>query len=83
MQLNFFTWIREGVKQSVLLGVSDALEQLGTPDSDEQVSDQLAGMLQTPKKKKTRKSRAQAGQPERKALGRSLKEVDQDVKKAA
>ena len=30
-QINFFDWIREGVKQSVLLGVSDAAEQIGVP----------------------------------------------------
>ena len=30
MQPNFFQWIREGVKQSVLLGVTDAVDQLGT-----------------------------------------------------
>ena len=35
MSLNVFTWIREGVKQSVLLGVSDALEDIGAaPDGD-------------------------------------------------
>lgn len=33
---NVFQWIRDGVKQSVLLGVSDALEQLGpTPDGQD------------------------------------------------
>ncbi len=28
MSVNFFSWIRDGVKQSVLLGVSDAIERL-------------------------------------------------------
>lgn len=31
-QTGLFGWIREGVKQSVLLGVSDAMEVLGVPD---------------------------------------------------
>ena len=30
MNFNLFLWIREGVKQSVLLGVSDAIEAIGT-----------------------------------------------------
>lgn len=33
---NVFNWIRDGVRQSVLLGVSDALEQIGTtPDGED------------------------------------------------
>ena len=33
--LGLFGWIREGVKQSVLLGVSDAMEVLGVPGEAE------------------------------------------------
>ena len=36
VNLNLFNWIREGIRQSVLLGVSDALEEIGTaPQGDE------------------------------------------------
>ena len=35
MQFNVFDWIREGVKRSVILGVSDAMETIGSPDGDE------------------------------------------------
>ncbi|XZE19668.1 hypothetical protein SH449x_004994 [Pirellulaceae bacterium SH449] len=35
--LGLFGWIREGVRQSVLLGVSDALESIGSPDSSEKL----------------------------------------------
>ena len=30
VNVNFFDWMRNGVKQSVLLGVSDAIETMGT-----------------------------------------------------
>lgn len=36
--MNFFGWIRDGVRQSVLLGVSNAVEQLGTPAAIEEPS---------------------------------------------
>lgn len=32
--MNFYTWIRDGVRRAVLLGVSDAIEQIGTPDAN-------------------------------------------------
>ncbi len=32
-----FNWIREGVRQSVLLGVSDALESIGAPDQSDKL----------------------------------------------
>jgi hypothetical protein len=34
MQFNLFDWIRQGVKQSVILGVSDAMEAIGSPEGD-------------------------------------------------
>jgi len=35
MNFNFFDWIRDGVRRSVLLGVSDAVETMGMPPSEE------------------------------------------------
>ena len=35
MSFNLFDWIREGVKRSVMLGVSDAMEAIGAPAGDE------------------------------------------------
>lgn len=43
--MNFFGWIRDGVRQSVLLGVSDAVEQLGTPAAVEDLHPSVAGLL--------------------------------------
>lgn len=71
MNVNFFEWIREGVRKSVLLGVSDAIEQIGAPNDAEKLHPNLTAMLQEPPKAK--KSRASGG---RKRLGKSLKDMD-------
>ena len=41
MNFNFFNWIRQGVKQSVLMGVHDAVECIGTPVETDQVKETL------------------------------------------
>jgi hypothetical protein len=64
MRLNFFDWIREGVKQSVLLGISDAATQIGSPEEVDQLNDQLFKSFKKPIASRTR--------GKRKALGRSL-----------
>lgn len=43
--MGVYTWIREGVKQAVLLGFSDAIEQIGVPAEGVQLNPQLAGVL--------------------------------------
>lgn len=45
MQFNLFQWIREGVKRSVMLGVSDAIEHLGTPPDSEHLQNSLNEFL--------------------------------------
>ncbi len=75
MQPNFFQWIREGVKQSVLLGVSDAVDQMGTIPHSEQLNDQLRATLNI--NGDSPQSGSRAGQKStggRKRLGRSLKD---------
>lgn len=79
--VNFFTWIREGVRQSVLLGVSDAVEQLGTPASSDEIHPSVAGIL-SPSMANSNNSASPtrnvggAGNAGRKRLGRSLKEMN-------
>jgi hypothetical protein len=89
MSVNFFSWIREGVRQSVLLGVSDAIEQLGTPAPTEELHPSVVGFLQgRPEKSSHSNARianietsatdtngpaAQRGP--RKRLGKSLKDI--------
>lgn len=70
MNFNFFDWIREGVRRSVLLGVSDAVETIGTPHDDDEAKEKLLSHFQeeTP-------SRRRAGGTPRRKLGRSLKQI--------
>lgn len=80
--VNFFTWIRDGVRQSVLLGVSDAVEQLGTPASADEIHPSVAGLL-SPSMNSTASTPAPlannpgtGGGGNRKRLGRSLKDMN-------
>lgn len=80
--VNFFGWIRDGVRQSVLLGVSDAIDQLGTPAATEELHPDVVAFLQNgapagasgeaPKLAAS----ARTGNNTRKRLGRSLKDLD-------
>ena len=84
--MNFFGWIRDGVRQSVLLGVSDAVGQLGTPTTQsEELHPVVAGLLKTngqdaglPKLTSgvaTPTAAGAGGARSRKRLGKSLKEM--------
>ncbi|MBQ6829361.1 MAG: hypothetical protein IJO46_15230 [Thermoguttaceae bacterium] len=78
MDFNFFEWIREGVKRSVLMGVSDAVEQMGAPHEPEVARDKIMAFLQsdapaeTPTASKRRVSSSASGQ---RKLGRSISEI--------
>jgi hypothetical protein len=80
--VNFFSWIREGVRQSVLLGVSDAVEQLGSPASADEIHPSVAGILspsmsaQAADSLPLRGSTNTGSHSTRKRLGRSLKEMN-------
>ncbi len=75
--VNFFSWIREGVKQAVLLGVSDAVQEIGTPENDDTMSHRLLEVIKNDGKTSPAaigaRSSSSAG---RKRLGRSLKEIE-------
>jgi hypothetical protein len=72
MQFNLFDWIREGVKRSVILGVSDAFDAIGTP-ADDDVKARLAQLLPA-----AAAQPAIAAPPARKRLGRSLRDAEGD-----
>ncbi len=75
--VNFFTWIREGVKQAVLLGVSDAVQEIGTPENEEDMSHRLLEVIKNDGKTPAAAIGARAGSGGgRKRLGRSLKEIE-------
>ena len=75
MSFNFFDWVRDGVKNSVLHGVNDAVNAMGMPP-EESNKDKILGYLKsnadgdTPTRRIT--SGAAAGT---KKLGRSLSEM--------
>ncbi len=64
---NFFQWIRDGVRKSVLLGVADAVDQIGSPEDSELKREVLTAIENKP----AAKSRSTG----KKRLGRSLKEI--------
>ena len=83
-QPGLFGWIRDGVRQSVLLGVSDAMEVLGTPKDPEQLHPALQSMASSTLQRiaATEQSIDASAtrvvgerSPQRKRLGRSLKDL--------
>jgi hypothetical protein len=75
--MNFFTWIREGVRQAVLYGVSDAVGDIGTPPNGEDVGQRLLEVIRT--SPNTSAPAAQLASPRRKKLGRSLNDIQAGV----
>ncbi len=78
MDFNFFEWIREGVKRSVLLGVSDAVETMGAPHDPEETRDKVLNFLRDESGEesgsKSAKRRA-VGTTTTRKLGRSISEI--------
>lgn len=74
MNVNFFEWLRDGVRQSVLLGVSDAIEQIGSPADAEDLHPNVAALLQGEGAGKPKRVGVAANN--RKRLGRSLKDLN-------
>jgi hypothetical protein len=74
MQFNFFGWLREGVRQSVLLGVSDAVESLGLPPDAEESNQQLLTLLRAAPDRAALPAAAGKANAGRR-LGRSLKSI--------
>ena len=74
-----FGWIREGVRRAVLLGFSDAVEQVGGADDKEALSPHLQSLLREAPRRLIEETRGvetiAAGRGERKRLGRSLGQI--------
>lgn len=78
MDFNFFEWIREGVKRSVLMGVSDAVEQMGAPHEPEAARDKIMAFLQSEAPEAasaTTKRRVASSPTGQRKLGRSISEI--------
>ena len=80
--LGLFNWIRDGVKQSVLLGVSDAIDTIGSPDENRELNPALLSFAKQPFSLQSNAriveppSRKLSGANGRKRLGRSLRDID-------
>jgi hypothetical protein len=83
MNFNFFTWIREGVKHSVLLGVSDAVTNLGTPRENDDVQHKLMSFLQLPSEGTVNPAPRVGHTPSRKKLGRTLEQIQAGAARTA
>ena len=77
--INFFGWIRDGVKQSVLLGVSDAIETIGTPEDSKGLHPNVAALLRNETAaagSQTGVARISGQSPaSKKRLGKSLRDI--------
>jgi hypothetical protein len=77
--MNFFNWIREGVRQAVLYGVHDAVGDLGPTHSGQNMNDRILHLLRTsPDTEAPRLEAGAAAAPvaaKRKRLGRTLGDI--------
>lgn len=78
--MNFFDWIRDGVRNSVLHGVNDAIEAIGTPEESDDFHPNMVALLQadTTTTGKPKRKRAGTTTANRKRLGKSLKDMNSD-----
>jgi hypothetical protein len=90
MSMSFFQWVREGVRQAVVLGLADAVEDVGTRMRGEDLGPALAQSLRErltvapadSAHAAVLESSPAAGAPRRR-LGRSLDGVRDPLRKAA
>ena len=76
MNFNFFDWIRDGVKRSVLLGVSDAVQTMGMPQEEESSKDKILSFLQDETDTASPRRRVTgSGAGGQRKLGRSLNDI--------
>ena len=84
--MNFFTWIRDGVRSAVLLGVSDAVNDIGTPAQGEDIGRRLLEQARNTPTALTHESAISPITPDqktRKKLGRSLEQIQTASAKAS
>jgi hypothetical protein len=88
--MSFFQWLREGVRQAVVLGLADAVEDVGTRNKGEDLGPALAQSLRErlatsrdPAPAVLEARPAAAVGASRRRLGRSLESVREPLRKAA
>ena len=78
--MNFFTWIRDGVRQAVVLGVSDAVGDIGTPADGDDISQRLLQSIAARNGQPNILDSQPNERPARKKLGRSLEHIQTQAK---
>ena len=78
MSFNFFDWVRDGVKNSVLGGVSDAVNVLGMPP-EESAKDKVLGFLRADGEAPVRRIIGGGSSAGTKKLGRGLSEITKEA----
>ena len=73
--MNFFNWIREGVRQAVLYGVHDAVGELGTPHGGQDMNERLLHLLRTSPEGEAPRLDGPSVATKRKRLGRTLGDI--------
>ncbi len=91
--MSFFQWLREGVRQAVVLGLADAVEDVGTRNQGDDLGPALAQSLRerltvhrdAPQETTVLESKASpiAATSGRRRLGRSLDHARDGLRKAA
>ena len=85
--MSFFQWLRERVRQAVVLGLADAVEDVGTRTSTEDFGPALAQSLRerltVHKGSSHEPAIVEQAAPARRRLGRSLESLKAPVAKAA
>lgn len=77
-KLGVYGWIRESVRRAVLLGFSDAVEQLGLPADKDEVNPHLLAVLRPSKPALTAEPQSKpAHSSGRKRLGQTLEQIQQ------
>lgn len=76
--MNFFQWIRDGVRRAVLLGVSDAVTDLGTPEGGEEQTPPWLEVIRSNPPALTQETPSEPNR--RRKLGRSLQEMQPATK---
>ncbi len=83
----FFQWLRESVRRTVLLGFSDAIEQLGVPADGKEMNPHFLAALRQQTAAAVEHQHAIApraeARSERKRLGRSLDQLREPSAKPA
>ena len=83
--MSFYEWIRDGVRHAVMMGFSDAVEQLGVPAQNQELNQHLAAVVRDrPLAAATiaveeRKPIGLAPSAGRKRLGKSIDQVQREA----